>query len=152
MKHESPLNEEFRKLMALACWSAAETARRLEVSESSISAYINDKQVPPPSKINHLRLLVDHAMKSNPEHEQTVTSFDEHYSERGPASPLAVAKKKSLRELRLDSLYIRIETLAGGLRTFESAEEKAEAAQELSVLAAELADKLQTPEPSKSPA
>jgi transcriptional regulator with XRE-family HTH domain len=151
MKSESAVNEEFRSLMALAQWTSAETARRLDVSQSSISAYVNGKQVPPQSKINHLRLLVDQVMNRNSEHDQDMISLNEHSSRLDQASRSAVAKKMNLREIRLESLYIRIETLAGGLRTFESVEERVEAAGELAALAAELADKLQTSAPSQGP-
>jgi transcriptional regulator with XRE-family HTH domain len=151
VKHDNSVNEEFRKTMALARWSAAETARRLGVSESSISAYINDNQVPPQAKISLLRLLVDQFINNPTEDEQNKSSLNESNPARGPARPSAAAKKKSLREIRLDALYIRIETLAGGLRFFENAAERVEAAEELAALATELAVKLQTPGAPKAP-
>jgi len=135
--------------MALARWSAAETARRLGVSESSISAYINDNQVPPLAKISLLRLLVHQFLNFPANTEHFPASANKPDPGQGPAVPPAPAKKKSLREIRLEALYIRIETLAGGLRFFENAGEKVEAAEELATLATELAEKLQTPEPSK---
>jgi transcriptional regulator with XRE-family HTH domain len=142
-------NEEFRKLMALARWSAAETARHLGVSESSISAYIHNNQVPPQAKINLLRLLVHQFLNLPPENEPSLASSNKRGPARGPAFPPAAGKKKSLREIRLEALYMRIENLAGGLRFFEKAEEKVEAAEELAALATELAEKLQAPEPAK---
>jgi transcriptional regulator with XRE-family HTH domain len=137
-------NEEFRELMGMACWSAAETARRLGVSESSISAYVNNNQVPPQTKIILLRLLVDKFMNTPPGNEHTMASANKPDPGHGPAVPPAAAQKKSLREIRLEALLIRIETLAAGLRFFDKAEEKVDAAEELAGLASELAKKLQS--------
>jgi transcriptional regulator with XRE-family HTH domain len=137
-------NEQFRKLMGVACWSAAETARQLGVSESSISAYINNNQVPPQAKINLLRLLVDQFVNSSTINGGPISSVNKPYLEPGQAAPAAAPRKKSLREIRLEALLHRIETLAGGLRFFENEEEKVDAAKELSALASELAEKLRT--------
>jgi transcriptional regulator with XRE-family HTH domain len=143
-------NEQFRKLMALARWSAAETARRLGVSEASISAYVHDNQAPPPAKLKLLRLAVDHFMNCSSGNEQALALPVQPGAGLDPPGAAAgVAKKRSLREIRLEALLLRIEALAAGLRSFDSAEERVEAAQELSALATELAAKLQTPVPAK---
>ena len=49
----------------------------------------------------------------------------------------------------MESLLSRIESLAASLRSFESGEEKVEAAEELSGLVSELAEKLRRPVPPK---
>jgi transcriptional regulator with XRE-family HTH domain len=144
-------NKQFRKLMALAHWSGAETARRLGVSEASISAYVHDNQTPPPAKLKLLRLMVDHFMNyaSGSEHPLPMPVKPVAGLDPPSASAGGAAQKKSLREIRLEALVQRIEALAAGLRSFESAEEKVEAAEELADLATELAAKLQTPVPPK---
>ncbi len=136
--------------MALAHWSSAETARRLEVSAASISAYVNGTQVPPAAKINLLRLAVDHFLNTSSSTEKShlpgIEHPPAHDSQCAPAAP----KKKTLREIRLDALLTRIESLAAGLRHFESEQDKVEAAEELASLASKLAETLPTPPPSKN--
>ena len=139
--------------MATAHWSGAETARRLGVSEASISAYINGTQVPPDAKIKLLRLTVDHFLNNNSESEQhSAPAAKPDPGLDPPPAPPAAAAKKSLREIRLEALLSRIESLAGGLRFFQETEERVEAAEELSALASELAKQLQTPHPPKTKA
>jgi transcriptional regulator with XRE-family HTH domain len=139
-------NEQFRKLMGLAHWSAAETARRLGVSEASISAYVHDNQTPPPAKLKLLRLTVDHFLSHSSGNEQPQPPPMKPAP--GP-DPATAGKKKSLGEIRMESLLSRIESLAASLRSFESGEEKVEAAEELSGLVSELAEKLRRPVPPK---
>ena len=136
--------------MALARWSSAETARRLEVSAASISAYINGTQVPPAAKINLLRLAVDHFLNMSSLNEHGHSTGTEHPPGYGPLLALAAGKNKTLREIRLEALLSRIESLAAGLRHCESEQDKVEAAKELASLASKLAETLPAAQPSKN--
>jgi len=54
--------EQFQKLVADSKWTPAQLAERLEVSEASISQYINGKTDPPRPLLKLFRILLDEPM------------------------------------------------------------------------------------------
>jgi len=55
---KTPAGVEFCELQAVSGLSPAEISRRMEISEASVSKYLNGKVSPPPSRVSALRKIV----------------------------------------------------------------------------------------------